>query len=560
MTHARTAGVLVALLLLLAMSAADVAQADVVATVDRDRIEQNESFWLEVTVDTATDISPELAALDADFVIGQTSRLSNTRIINGQMTRSMTWKISLMPKRAGELTIPPIAVGNEQSNPVTITVTEPSYKPPGEADVFITAEVDYDETFVQAQIIYTIKIYQAVSTRQPSLREPTFDGVEVLVELAGEQRNYEAVLNDRAYSVAERAFAVFPQESGQLNISPARFEARVLRDGRITGRKVFESQARTITVKPIPAPPPGFPDAAWLPAKDVQLSDNWSRDPDDLRAGEPISRSISISALGQLETQIPVIEPPVVAGVNIYPDKPELNRRVEVGGIRGIRSDQYAMIGVNAGAITLTALELPWWNLDAGAWQVARIPERAVNVLPSAVTPPAEPVVDTAAAVESAPETTTETVVHSEFWRRVAELLAAVWLLTLLGWWWSSRPRREERPPPSVPVHRQQALKLKSARKAALAGDARALRAAMLEWSRLQWPESPPRSIGELAGRVSPPLSAALRQLSEVSYGIAGDGWDEQAMAKALRSFAIVDDSSRRGSAETLPPLMPDVR
>ena len=559
-TRARKAGVCVALLLSMAMFAADIALAAVVATVDRDRIEQNESFWLELTADTANDISPDLAMLDEDFVIGQTSRLSNTRIINGQMTRSMTWKISLMPKRAGELTIPPITVGDEQSNPVTITVVEPTYQPPGEADVFITAEVDYDETFVQAQIIYTIKIYQAVSTRQPSLREPTFSGVEVLVELAGEQRNYEAVLNDRAYSVAERAFAIFPQESGELNISPARFEARVLRDGRITGRKVFESEARTITVKPIPAPPADYPDAAWLPAKDLQLSDNWSRDPDDLRAGEPISRSVSVTALGQLETQIPVIEPPVVAGVNIYPDKPELSRRVEAAGIRGIRTDQYAMIGVNAGAITLPALELPWWDLDAEAWQVASIPARSVNVLPSADVPPPEPVADTAEVVDIARETTAETVVHSPLWRRIAELLAAVWLLTLLGWWWSSRPRREERPPPSIPIHRQQALKLKSARKAALAGDARALRHAMLEWSRLQWPENPPRSIGELAGRVSSPLSDALRQLSEVSYGKAGSGWDEQAMAKAIRSFAIVDESSRPQSDEALPPLMPDVR
>ena len=547
-------------LLLVAMFATDVAVAAVVATVDRDRIEQNESFWLELTVDTATDISPELDVLDADFVIGQTSRLSNTRIVNGQMTRSMTWKISLMPKRAGELTIPPITVGNERSNPVVITVTEPTYKPPGEADVFITAEVDYNETFVQAQIIYTIKIYQAVSTRQPSLREPTFSGVEVLVELAGEQRNYEAVLNDRAYSVAERAFAVFPQESGDLNISPARFEARVLRDGRITGRKVFESEARTIAVKPIPAPPADYPDAAWLPAKDLQLSDNWSRDPDDLRAGEPISRSISVSALGQLETQIPVIEPPIVADVNIYPDKPELNRRVEADGIRGIRTDQYAMIGVNAGAIILPALELPWWNLDEGTWRIARIPARSVTVLPSDDAPPPEPVVDTAATLDIARDTTEQTVVHSQLWRRIAELLAAVWLLTLLGWWWSSRPRREERPPPSVPIHRQQALKLKSARKAALAGDASALRQAMLEWSRLQWPESPPRSIGELAGRVSPPLSDALKQLSAVSYGNTADGWDEQAMAKAIRSFAVVDNASQHRSNEPLPPLMPDVR
>ena len=132
------------------------AHAAVVASVDRQRVEQNESFSLELVVDSTADMAPDLSVLDDDFVIGQTRRLSNTNIINGQITRSMTWTISLMARRAGQITIPPITVGNEQSNPVTITVTEPSYEPPGEADVFITAEVDDGETFVQAQVIYTI--------------------------------------------------------------------------------------------------------------------------------------------------------------------------------------------------------------------------------------------------------------------------------------------------------------------------------------------------------------------------------------------------------------------
>lgn len=543
---------------LVGLFAAHSAMADVVASVDRDRVEQNESFWLELTVDSAADISPELAVLDGDFVIGQTSRLSNTRILNGQMTRNMTWRISLMPKRAGTLAIPPITVGNEQSNPLTVTVTEPRYKPPGEADVFITAEIDDDETFVQAQVNYTIKIYQAVATRQPMLREPTFSGAEVLVEIVGEQRNYEAVLNNRAYSVAERSFAVFPQESGEVQISPARFEARVLRDGRITGRKVFESEPRSITVKPIPAPPTDFPNAAWLPARAVELTDNWSRDPDDLRAGEPISRSISVSALGQLETQIPVIAPPSVAGVNIYPDKPELGRSVEADGIRGIRTDQYAMIGVNAGAITLPALELPWWDVTANEWKVARIPARSVNILPSDEAPPPEPLAaEPSAASEDTLDAPGTLVEQSPFWRRVAEVLAAIWLLTLMAWWWSSRPRREEREPPQVPIHRQQARHLKAARKAALAGDGRDLRQAMLEWGRLQWPDKPPRSIGELAAHVSSPLSEALVELSQISYGQSDDGFDGKAMAKAIRSFAVRDETSAYCSNEPLPPLMP---
>jgi hypothetical protein len=232
------------------------AGAEVVATTDRDRIEANESFTLDITIDSTPGVAPDLTVLEGDFEIGQANQLTEAHIINGQVRRSVSWKVLLTPRRAGELTIPAIEVGGEQSQPLSITVVEPAYAAPGEADVFLASEIDYEETYVQAQVLYRIKIYRAVATRQPALREPVFTGAEVLVEQASDERNYEAVLNGRAYNVVEYAFAIFPQASGEVSISPARFEARVLRDGRITGRKIFESNSHAITVKPIPPPPP----------------------------------------------------------------------------------------------------------------------------------------------------------------------------------------------------------------------------------------------------------------------------------------------------------------
>lgn len=529
------------------------AYGEVNVSVDRNRVELNESFTLEITVDTNTDSDPDISALEEDFFVGQRRDVSNTTIVNGQIKRSRSWSYSMMAKRAGELTIPPVSVDGEASEPITIRVIEPTYEPPGEADVFITTEVDASETFVQAQVLYRIKVYRAVATRQPTLREPVFTGSEVLIELAGDERNYESILGGKAYAVNERVYAIFPQESGEIEISPARFEARVLRDGRITGRKVFTSESQTIVVKPIPPAPPEYRDAAWLPARDVTLSETWSAELDELTAGEPVTRNVTISALGQLETQIPVLEPPNADGVNIYPDQPELGRRTETDGIRGIRSDQYAIIGTAGGDVSLPALELPWFNVDTGEWQVATLPERQLSILPAAsvFTPPPEPV---AAEAEGSSGVVT---VQSPFWRRVAELLGAAWLITLFAWWWSSRPRRDEREPEEPPTYKQQSKLLKDARKAALAGDASALRRAMLAWAALQWPKRPPRSIGELATRVSSPLSDELRALSQSSYGAGDSSWSGESMAKAIRSFSALPESGKAAQADPLPPLMP---
>ena len=538
------------------------ASATVTARVDRPAVDLNESFTLEIIVDGNSDTEPDTSVLEQDFYIGQSSQLSNTSIINGQINRSRTWTYMLMAKRTGAIQIPSIRVGSEQSNPVSIAIREPSYAPPGEADVFVSSEVDFEETYVQAQILYTIKIYRAVPTRQPSLREPQFSGAEALAEIAGDERSYAAVLDGKEYNVVERVIAVYPQESGEIEISPARFEARVLRDGRITGRKVFASESHKVTVLPMPAPPAEFPDATWLPARDVQITEEWSSDPDELKAGQPLTRRIQVSALGQLETQIPAVEMPPVDGLNVYPDKPELSRIVESGGIRGTRKDQYAMIATGAGTVELPELKLPWWDIERGEWRVASLPERAISILSSGEAPPAPPPQEQDAAPADTAEVPGAAAAPEErgFWRLAAELLAAVWLLTVFAWWWSSRPKhREPREPAPVPIHKQQSKQLKLARKAALAGDDAELKSALIAWGKLQWPDDAPRSVGVLAERVSEPLASELKKLSGATYGAARQAWDGEALAKALRGFAVINDTDQAQQQDSLPPLMPGV-
>ena len=547
------------LLLVTLCVAGTTAHAAVIASVDRANVELNESFTLKITVDTAIDVEPDASALEEDFYVGTRSQLSNTTIINGQISRSRTWTYVLMAKHDGDLVIPPVRIGAEQSEPVPIAVTPPSTNLPGEADIFVTTEVDHSDSFVQAQILYRVKVYRAVATRQPRLSEPTMNGVEVLIESAGDERSYESILNGKAYNVVERVYALFPQESGSISIEPARFEARVLRDGRITGRKIFESEPIEVTVNPIPPPPPGHPDAVWFPAKSVELAEDWSRDPEDLPAGEPITRHITVTAVGQLSTQIPVIEPTASDKVKVYPDKPEFRDVADASGIRAVRGDQYAMIGVSPGVVELPAVELPWWNIDAGEWQIASLPGSTLHISPSAtaaIVPPPVTVEDT--TVEDTAPAQEVQVVYVDFWRYMSAGLAAVWVMTLIGWWGSRRPPvRMAREPEAPPLHKQQAKFLKAARKAALEGDAAAVKANVLQWGRLQWPDNSPRSVGAIARRVSIPLSTQLEALCSASYGPGEQSWDGEALAKSLRSFSVLTEKVELRHTDGLPPLSP---
>ena len=94
-------------------------------------------------------------------------------------------------------------------------------------------------------------------------------------------------------------------------------------------------------------------------------------------------------------------------------------------------------------------------------------------------------------------------------------------------------------------------------RRAALTNDSTTVKSALLSWGRLQWPNDWPRNIGDFASRVSDPLAGELMILCNVSYGSAGDIWNGENLAKALRSFTVKSSEEKKIDADELPPLMP---
>jgi hypothetical protein len=148
--------------------------------------------------------------------------------------------------------------------------------------------------------------------------------------------------------------------------------------------------------------------------------------------------------------------------------------------------------------------------------------------------------------------------VPDAIWKSISLLLGGIWILTVIAWWWSSREKtREPREAEPPPIYKQQAKFVKAARKAAAAGDKAAVRAAVLEWGRLQWPDDVPRNIGDFSTRVAAPLSDELRTLSASSYSLGANEWDGGSLAKALRSISVLIEDSEAAMENPLPPLMP---
>jgi len=541
---ANTAVVAVAALVgAVAMLLPALALASVTASVDRRDVRINESFTLKVQVGGDVTGEPDLAVLEEDFDILSENRTSSTTMVNRQVSRSRTWTVSLMAKRTGELTIPSFTMGGESSQPISVTVSEIEEAPPGEAEIFLVAEVDARETWVQAQVIYSVKIFVGVSSRQPRLVQPSFDGVEVLVQPFDDDRRYDSVIGGRTYTVLERRYALFPQASGTLEIGRARFEARLLDQGMRTVRKVFTSEPVNVDVQPIPPPPASHPDAAWLPAIDVGLDEEWEPSSGPVTAGEPVARRIELRATGLLANQLPGLDLPVPDGVRSYSDQPELETLGVDDGVLGIRRESFALVASETGQVEFDALEVPWWDVRAGEWKIATLPPHALEVLPGAAAQPPAPPPELPAAMQPAPS-----AAGNGFWYRMSLFLAGGWVLTLIGWWYSHRTRRVRRAPPETPRFRQEVRRLKAVKEACNRGDSGAAIDALLAWGAVRWPESPPRSLGELAERLPSEAGHEIESLNRSRYGGSASTWDGRALGRQLE--ALTRGGRLRGANE----------
>ncbi len=549
---------------------AAVASANVVvhATVDRPSPHVNESFTYTLRAEGDVRGDPDVSALDKDFDVVQSTTSTRIQIVNGQAEQVSEWIYQLMPRRVGTVTIAPVEVAGAYSNAVDIDVEASTAADKAPSDIFMEVEADPTTAYVQAQVVYTMRLFIGVGTGRATVTPPKVSGGEAIVERLGDDREYQTTRGGRNFVVHERRYAVFPQKAGTLTLGPATFEAMVLPPQGYSRIQRFRSGTLDITVKPAVAPPPSYKDAAWLPARSVKLTEKWSDDPGKLEVGVPVTRTLTIVAEGLLETQLPPLDVPETQGVREYPDQPDLDRQAENDGITARRTERYAVLAQKQGQARLAAVELPWFDVKAGEWKLAEIQPRPLTVAPGdeAATPPPEPASAPAAPAASsaaAPRAVAGPAAPSRFWPVAAALLGLAWVGTAALWW---QTRRVPRSPPSSSAAaraerpRASARRLLPALRAACArNDAEATRDLLVEWGALHFSQSPPRSLGALAGRAGPALAAAVRDLEASLYGPRGrQAWNGAELAAALEAAAAPERDARgRDVGDGLMPLYP---
>ena len=127
-------------------------------------------------------------------------------------------------------------------------------------------------------------------------------------------------------------------------------------------------------------PPVDYPGQTWLPAKNVQLTEEWSTDPQSLHAGEPVTRTLRLQAVGLSAEQLPEITVAASDGVKTYGDQPLARTTADSDWVRGVREQRIALVPGNEGSYTLPEIRIDWWDTERNAPRQTTIPARVIQV------------------------------------------------------------------------------------------------------------------------------------------------------------------------------------
>lgn len=521
------------------LAAFSVQATDIRVSVDRNPVGLNESFQITFTAPETPDGAPDFSPLRANFEILNQERSTNMSWVNGKSSRSEQWVVSVMPKQTGELLIPAIAFGADNSQASKVLVSDASQtQPSGNDEVFLKVEATPETPYVQSQVLYTLKLYRRVQITQASLNDPEIK--DALVEKLGEDSTYSTQINGMDYWVTERKYAIFPQQSGLFTIAPLTLTAEVVSNAnnrrprfngffnrQITETRRVSSDAVTLNVLPVP---PAFTDPAWLSAESLQLKQSWSTDNLQTKVGEPLTRTITLTAKGATVGQLPELaRPSTIQGIKTYPDQPLLKEDQQSDGLIAMREEKIAYIPSQPGQYTLPALAISWFNTKTQKTEVARLPEVKLTALGAGagnqITMPTAQPLDHASIGQSGRDSYQNPII----WQALTGFLGLGWLTHIL---WIYRSNKRTAASESRQLQKQAKQdQQKTLKTACLHNNPQAAKQALLQWGKHHFAAD---NLTTLACHCADQLGAEILLLNQNLYSGNHTSWDGRQLWEAF--------------------------
>lgn len=387
-----------------------------------------DNFRLTYTVNVSNAKKMRLPSIDDGFAIlagPSTSTRSSTSIINGkyESTTSVTYTYVLQGIEEGEYTIPgaTIEVGNSTytSNSIKIKVlpadSEPQPQSQGRqgsaqqggasrqqsqqsgsgtvsgSDLFMRAIVNKTTVYEQEALLLTFKVYSLVNLRSLSTKMPDLKNFHVQEVDLPQNKEFELEhYNGRNYqTLVWSQYVLFPQQSGDLEIPSASFEAVIAQaiqsddifDMFFNGGRYVETK-KELTTSPLKIhvnalPAAGRTDSFMGGVGNFSISSDISTE--TLKANEAVTIQVVVSGTGNMKLiKTPQINYP--QDFDIYDPKVENKFSLKTGGQSGNKVFEYLAIPRHAGDYVIPAVEFQYFDIASGSYKTLKTEEYKLHV------------------------------------------------------------------------------------------------------------------------------------------------------------------------------------
>lgn len=246
-------------------------------------------------------------------------------------------------------------------------------------------------------------------------------------------QNLVQTINDEQYSGIRQTYLIVPETSGDFSTP-----AKTIEIVYSTGDGSTKAQVTLPSIKFSVAAREGA--ETELVAKQLKIKQRWSEQPDHLKAGDSVTRTITVTADSTQSMLMPAISVPQIPGFRSYPKPPQLKDDNAGQNTTATRTETIVYVAEKSGHYTLPPIDYPWFDSDANKPVIAHLDPVQVSV---------NGTVTTATKANSPSPSGRSSLLSNSVLLAIALGLIGTVIFGLLAWklWrsWNLRHRQSER-------------------------------------------------------------------------------------------------------------------
>ncbi len=303
-------------------------------------------------------------------------------VIKGKVVEINIRRMEFTSHEAGTFLFGPLEVDDVLSNTISVKVLPAgsSSWAMADQDATVSMSLSNNNVSIYQMLTLDITLRHTFPIANENITLPQFNGFEIRSLVTARRTIGFESIREIKWKIL-----LFPQTSGKHTIAAVNWSGTIVKSR--TERAAFERASEPIAITVSPAINGKFSGSEnagakdwWLPASNLKISENWSKDVRELTAGEAVTRTIRLDADGITSGQLPqptILESRAISQTLVNVAREE---KLTSDGISSSAIFTYRVTAQSPIPVFLDTVRVPWWNTTEGISSEAIIPARRVNI------------------------------------------------------------------------------------------------------------------------------------------------------------------------------------